>query len=219
MTQNRDQAHFNMLEQQVRPSEVLDPKVLASLNAVDRGQFVDESLIGLAYADTELPIGFGQVTLPPVVQGRLLQALALKPDEKVVEIGTGTGYFTALLAQLSQHVSSIEIVPELSALAADNLAKSGIDNVTLMVGDASQSCLLSERVDVMISTAAFVTVPDAFLQSLKVGGRMLVVVGKGQMMSVQRITRETERDWQTDTLFETVLPAMTNIELKPVFEF
>ena len=219
MMQQQATAHFNMLEQQVRPSDVLDPRVLQALTVVDRADFVDESLVGLAYADTDLPIGFGQVVLSPVVQGRLLQALNVQPNESVLEIGTGSGYFTALLAQLALHVTSVEIVPELSALAADNLVAAEIDNINLIVGDASQSCLLTDRVDVIISTAAFVTVPDAYLQSLNVGGRMLAVVGEQQMMTVQQITRISERDWQTVTLFETVIPAMINGEATATFEF
>jgi len=219
MMQQQATAHFNMLEQQVRPSEVLDPRVLSALSVVDRADFVDESLAGLAYADTDLPIGFGQVVLSPVLQGRLLQALNVQPDEHVLEIGTGSGYFTALLAQLAHHVTSIEIVSELSALAANNLADAGIENITLIVDDASQSCLLNDRVDVIISTAAFVTMPDAYLQSINVGGRIVAIVGKKQIMTVQQITRISERDWQTQTLFETVVPEMINAEAKPVFEF
>ena len=219
MVQNADNAHFNMLEQQVRPSDVLNPRALIALKEVVRAQFVDEELQGLAYADTDLPIGFGQVMLSPVLLGRLLQAIDVQADEVVLEIGTGTGYFTALLAQLAKHVTSVEIIPELSAIAADNLAKAGIDNVTLLVGDASKGWSLSDRIEVIISTAAFVTVPDDYLQSLTVGGRMLAVVGEGAAMAVQIIHRITEWEWQADTIFETVIPAMINAEPHAKFEF
>ncbi|MFT7414644.1 MAG: protein-L-isoaspartate(D-aspartate) O-methyltransferase [Methylophagaceae bacterium] len=219
MAKNLDIAHFNMLEQQVRPSDVLDPRVLMALKDVVRTQFVDQDLSGIAYADTELPIGYGQMMLSPVLQGRLLQALNVQTDETVLEIGTGTGYFTALLAQLAKHVMSVEIVPELSALAQQNLATSAIDNVTLYVGDASKGWLLANRIDVIVTTAAFVTVPDDYLQSLQVGGRMLAIVGNGQNMEVQLIRRITERQWHTDTVFETVISAMINAEPKPEFEF
>tara|TARA_R110002049_G_scaffold228717_3_gene400821 strand:+ start:1484 stop:2143 length:660 start_codon:yes stop_codon:yes gene_type:complete len=219
MAQNLDIAHFNMLEQQVRPSDVLDPRVLMALKDVIRTQFVDEDFSGLAYADTELPIGYGQVMLSPVLQGRLLQALDIQTDEKVLEIGTGRGYFTALIAQLASHVTSVEIVPELSALAQQNLDAAGINNATLCVGDASRSWPLADRVDVIVTTAAFVTVPDDYLQSLQVGGRMLAIVGKGHNMRVQLIRRTTERQWQTDTVFETAISSMINAEPKPEFEF
>jgi len=219
MAQTLDTAHFNMLEQQVRPSDVLDPRVLMALKDVKRTQFVDNELSGIAYADTELPIGYGQMMLSPVLQGRLLQVLNVQPNENVLEIGTGTGYFTALLARLAKHVISVEIVPELSALAQHNLANAGIDNVTLYVGDASQDWPLVDRIDVIVTTAAFVTIPDDYLQRLQVGGRMLAIIGNEQNMKVQLIRRTTEREWHTDTVFETVISAMINAEPKPEFEF
>jgi protein-L-isoaspartate(D-aspartate) O-methyltransferase len=219
MIQNLESAHFNMLEQQVRPSEVLDPRVLKALNDVARDQFVDEDLLGLAYADTSLPVGYGQTMLSPVIQGRLLQAIDVQSDEEVLEIGTGNGYFTALLAQLAKHVTSVDIVPELSESAQQHLTNAGIDNVTLRVGDASRAWELPDRIDVIIVTAAFVSVPDAYLQSLSVGGRMLAVVGEGDVMTVQIIHRITEWEWQTESVFETVIPAMINAEPKPEFEF
>tara|TARA_R110001606_G_scaffold361754_6_gene515094 strand:+ start:19788 stop:20447 length:660 start_codon:yes stop_codon:yes gene_type:complete len=219
MAKNLDIAHFNMLEQQVRPSDVLEPRVLMALKDVVRTQFVDEELSGIAYADTELPIGYGQMMLSPVIQGRLLQVLNVQADENVLEIGTGTGYFTALLARLAKQVISVEIVPELSTLAQHNLATAGIDNVTLYVGDASRAWPLADRIEVIVITAAFVTVPDDYLQSLQVGGRMLAIVGKGKNMQAQLIRRMTEREWQTDSVFETVVSAMINAEPKPEFEF
>jgi len=219
MARNLDNAHFNMLEQQVRPSDVLDPRVLEALKNIERNQFVDEEFSGLAYADTALPIGFGQVVLAPVIQGRLLQALNVQTDENVLEIGTGTGYSTALLAQLAQHVTSVEIVPELAALAKQNLQQLAVNNVTLCVGDASQDWSLTDRIDVIIATAAFEIVPDTYLHSLAVGGRMLAIVGKESAMTVQVIRRTTEREWQTETVFETSVPAMINAEPKPKFKF
>jgi len=219
MVQNLDNAHFNMLEQQVRPSNVLDPRVLEALKNVERDQFVDDSLAGLAYADTALPIGFGQVILPPVLQGQLLQALNVQTNENVLEIGTGTGYSTALLAQLANHVTTVDIVPELVESAQQNLETMGINNVTCCVGDASKGWLLAERIDVIIATAAFEIIPDNYLQSLAVGGRMLAIVGKDNDMSAQIIRRVTEREWQTKTVFETSVPAMLNAELTPEFEF
>jgi len=219
MARNLDNAHFNMLEQQVRPSDVLDSRVLEALKNIERNQFVDEGFSGLAYADTALPIGFGQLVLAPVVQGRLLQAINVQADEHVLEIGTGTGYFTALLSELAQHVTTVEIVPELAALAQTNLEKIAVNNVTYCVGDASQGWPLTDRIDVIIATAAFEIVPDEYLQSLAVGGRMLAVVGKDSDMTVQIIRRITEREWQTDSVFETSIPAMLNAEPKPKFEF
>ncbi|MDH5358199.1 MAG: protein-L-isoaspartate O-methyltransferase [Gammaproteobacteria bacterium] len=219
MKVNLDNAHFNMVEQQVRPSAALTPKVINALDYVARDQFVDEDLLGLAYADTELAIGFGQTMLSPILHGRMLQALNIQPDEEVLEIGTGSGYFTALLAKMAKHVTSVEIIPELSAIAAKNLARADIKNVDLVVGDAAHGWPLPERIDVIVSTAAFVTVPDDYLQNLKVGGRMLAVVGEGNTMTVQLIQRVTEWEWQTNAIFETVISPMINAEPKPEFKF
>lgn len=219
MTSNLDSAHFNMLVQQVRPSDVLSPRVLNAMQEIDREKFVSPELSGLAYADTELPIGWGQVMLSPVLEGRFLQILDIQAQEKVLEIGTGNGYFTALLAKLAASVISVEIVPELTEIAQKNLQQAGIDNVTLMTGDAARGWPLDDRIDVIVATAAFTTVPDAYLHSLEVGGRMLAVVGKAPVMSVQIIRRVTEWEWRTETVLETVIPAMINAEPKPEFEF
>lgn len=219
MVKNENNARFNMLEQQVRPSDVLNPRVLDAFDKIDRKLFVEDYLVGLAYADTALPIGFGQVMLSPVTQGRMLQALDVKADEIVLEIGTGNGYFTALLAQLAQQLISVEIVPELSVGAQQCFEKLNITNVTVAIGDASKAWALPDRVDVIVITAAFVAVPESYFHALKVGGRMLAVVGEGTMMTAQRITRVSEREWQTESVFETVIPPMVNAESQPEFEF
>jgi len=219
MEQNFDNAHFNMLEQQVRPSDVLDLHVLAALNDIKRIEFVDESFAGLAYADTELSIGFGQTMLSPVVEGRLLQVLDLQPNEEVLEIGTGSGYFTALLANLGKHVRTVELIPELSELAQQRIKQMGVDNVTFEMGDASHGWPLADRIEVIISTAAFVSVPESYKNNLKVGGRMVAVVGEAPFMTIQIIKRVTEWEWQTDVVYETVIPAMINAEPTPEFEF
>lgn len=219
MATNLDYAHSNMVTQQVRPSDVLNPQVLTALQAVKREKFVAEELIDLAYADTQLTIGFDQYMLSPVLEGRMLQALNIQPNEEVLELGTGTGYFTALLATLAKRVLSVELIPELSQLAQQNLDEVGISNVNLAVGDASQEWSLIKRVDVIVATAAFVTVPNAYLQTLNVGGRMLAIVGTVPVMSALLIRRVSEREWQTETVFETLIPPMTNAEPKAEFNF
>jgi len=208
-----------MLEQQVRPGDVLDHKVLGVLKQIKRVDFVDESLSGIAYADIGLPIGHGQVMLPPILHGRMLQALDIQNDEYVLEVGTGSGYFTALIATLAQHVTTIEIMEELSLTAKQNIEAYDFDNITYCVGDASKTYPLSDRIDVIVLTAAFVTVPDDYLQSIKVGGRLLAVVGQEQNMEVQLIYRVAEREWQTKSVLETVIPAVINAEPKPEFKF
>ena len=219
IVQKRNTAHFNMLEQQVRPGDVLDQRVLEVLKQIKRVDFVDESLSGIAYADIGLPIGHGQIMLPPILHGRMLQALDIQNDEYVLEVGTGSGYFTALIATLAQHVTTIEIMEELSLTAKQNIEAYDFDNITYCVGDASKTYPLSDRIDVIVLTAAFVTVPDDYLQSIKVGGRLLAIVGQEQNMEVQLIQRVAEREWQTETVLETVIPAVINAEPKPEFKF
>lgn len=212
-------AHSNMVTQQVRPGEVLDARVLATMTNIPREHFVDSDMARLAYADTQLPIGYGQLMLSPIQEGRFLQALNLQSSETVMELGTGSGYFTALLAQLAGQVISVEYFAELSELAAQRLEQLGIDNVSLQVGDASKSWSLPDRIDAIVMTAAYVTAPDHYLHQLKVGGRLLVVTGEAPAMSVQLIYRVSEWDWQAETLFETVIPAVINAEPKVEFEF
>jgi protein-L-isoaspartate(D-aspartate) O-methyltransferase len=214
-----EQAHSNMVHQQVRPSDVLDERVLAAMSSVPRSLFVDPELASLAYADTALPIGEGQTMLSPVLEGRLLQALQIQSDETVLEIGTGSGYFTALLAKLAKQVISVDYFATLSEQAQARLTALAIDNVSLHVGNAAKSWPLADRIDAIVITAAFVSVPEEYLHSLKVGGRLLAVVGKAPAMTVQLIERVGEWNWHTSALFETVIPPVIHAEPKALFEF
>lgn len=214
-----EQAHSNMVHQQVRPSDVLDERVLTAMSSVPRSLFVDPELASLAYADTALPIGEGQTMLSPVLEGRLLQALQIQPDETVLEIGTGSGYFTALLAKLANQVISVDYFATLSEQAQARLTALAIDNVSLHVGNAAKSWPLADRIDAIVITAAFVSVPEEYLHSLKVGGRLLAVVGKAPAMTVQLIERVGEWNWHTSALFETVIPSVIHAEPKALFEF
>lgn len=214
-----EQAHSNMVHQQVRPSDVLDERVLTAMSSVPRSLFVDPELASLAYADTALPIGEGQTMLSPVLEGRLLQALQIQSDETVLEIGTGSGYFTALLAKLAKQVISVDYFASLSEQAQARLTALAIDNVSLHVGNAAKSWPLADRIDAIVITAAFVSVPEEYLHSLKVGGRLLAVVGKAPAMTVQLIERVGEWNWHTSALFETVIPPVIHAEPKTLFEF
>jgi protein-L-isoaspartate(D-aspartate) O-methyltransferase len=208
-----------MVTQQVRPNQVLDERVLSAMSAIPRENFVDPSLQGLAYADVALPIGCDQTLLPPPLEGRFLQALQLERNETVLEIGTGSGYMTALLARLAGQVITVEYFAELSEAAQAELGELSIDNVDFAVGDAAKGWPLEERVDAIVITAAFERLPEAYLHSLKIGGRLIAVVGKAPAMTVQLIERVAERQWQTRSLFETVIPAMIHAEPKAEFEF
>lgn len=206
---NLEQARFNMIEQQIRPWDVLDPRVLELLKVVRREQFVPADSKGLAFADTEIPLGHGASMWQPKIEARAVQALALRPTDSVLEIGTGSGHLTALLARLSAQVTSVEIEPELSAIAARNLATHSIDNVTLQVGDAAQSWGEAEY-DAIVLTASVPMVPEAYKQQLKVGGRLFAIVGDAPAMQAQLITRTGADSFQTKLLFETVVAPLRN---------
>lgn len=219
MTAETSTAHANMVWQQLRPNDVSDPAVLQVLQTIDRADFVSPELKPLAYADTQLPIGCGQHLWSPLQEARILQALQLKNTDNVLEIGTGSGLFTAMLAQLAAHVVSVEIYPQLQQSAAQHLQALNLTNIELQTGDACNGWSMPDRVDAIVLTAAYPQVPEAYLHQLKVGGRLLAIVGSAPAMSVQRITRQEETRWQTENLFETVVAPMIGAEPKPEFAF
>jgi len=219
MTAVTSTAHANMVWQQLRPNDVSDPGVLQVLQNTDRADFVSDALKTMAYADTQLPIGHGQHLWSPLQEARILQALQLNRTDTVLEIGTGSGLFTAMLAQLCGKVLSVEIHPELSHAAQQRLQTMNLDNVALQIGDACHEWPLPERVNAIVLTAAYPNVPEQYLHQLTVGGRLLAIVGMAPAMSVQRITRIGETQWQTENLFETVVAMMLGAEPKPEFAF
>ena len=200
-------AKANMIQQQIRPWEVLDQRVLSTLEELDRADFVDENYRGLAYADCQIPLVGGRRMLPPTIEGRLLQALTLDPGDKVLEIGCASGFVTACLARLAKRVTSLEPDAALRELARRNLAASGIDNVELLPGTPEQ-LPADESWDAIAVTASLEKVPDALCQALNPGGRLFVVVGHSPVMQALLITRVGEREWRTQSLFETDLPRL-----------
>jgi protein-L-isoaspartate(D-aspartate) O-methyltransferase len=208
-----------MVKQQLRPNEVMDVRILDAITALPRSDFLDAEFADLACSDTPLSIGYGQCMLSPLLEGKLLQALSLTAEESVLEIGTGTGHFTALLSELCRQVISVEYFAELSEEAARHLATHNIENVSLHVGDASKGWTLPDRIDVIVMTAAVTQVPETYLHALKVGGRLIAIIGEAPAMSVTRITRISEWEWQTVSLFETFVPPMIHAEPKPQFAF
>jgi len=219
MTTTMSPAHSNMVWQQVRPNEVSNPEVLEALQQVDRAQFVSDDYKSLAYSDTRLPIGCGQFMWTPLEEGRILQFMQLKPTDTVLEIGTGSGFFTALIAKLSSNVISIEYFAELSALAGSRLEATGVQNVALHCSDARHGWKLADRIDVIVLTASCLHVPEDYLHALKVGGHLVAITGQAPAMQVQRIMRSGEWQWQTENLFETVVAPMVHAETKPEFTF
>lgn len=215
---NRE-ATFNMIEQQIRTWEVLDPVVLELFNQVPRENFVAESQQGLAFADVELPIGHGQTMLSPKLEGRILQALNVKKTDKVLVVGTGSGYLTALLATLAQHVDAVEIHQELSDLAKARLQKQNIHNVTLHVGDAVNGFAANAPYDVIVFTGSLPLRPTAAEKMLTVGGRLFAVIGEMPIMQATLTTRVSEDSFRHDAFFETCLPALVNAPQATKFEF
>lgn len=216
---NKNEARFNMIEQQIRTWEVLDPKVLALFDIIPRENFVAESQKGLAFADVELPIGCGQTMLSPKLEGRILQALDIQSTDKVLVVGTGSGYLTALLATLADHVYAIEIHPELSELAQSRLKKQKIHNVTLHVADASNGYANTVPYDVIVFTGALALRPIAAEKMLKMGGRLFAVTGELPIMQATLTYRVSEEAFRLETLFETCLPYLAHATQISQFEF
>jgi protein-L-isoaspartate(D-aspartate) O-methyltransferase len=214
---NIEQARFNMIEQQIRPWEVLDPRVLELLFVVKREDFVPAIYRNLAFADMEIPLGSGQVMLAPRVEAKLLQELGVKKGDKILEIGTGSGYMAALLAAHAEQVISFEIRPELAVFARENLQRAGISNVTIETGCGLTNAGGYGMFDVIVISAAVPAVPETLLKQLRVGGRMAVVVGEAPAMEAQLITCTEVGIYNTVNLFETVVPCLEGVTPKSGF--
>jgi len=213
-----DFARQQMVDQQVRAWDVLHPDILQVLKNVPREQFVPTGFEALAFADTEIPIGHGQFMMTPTLEGRLLQALKPTSSDKVLEIGTGSGFLAACLARLSDSVTSIEIHDDFLEAAKVNLEDSGISNVTLLSMDATQE-LPDEKFDVVAITGSIEDFDPRFVDALNPGGRLFVVVGPGPAMDARLLARTGEHDWQSESLFETVLAPLVNGSKPPQFLF
>jgi protein-L-isoaspartate(D-aspartate) O-methyltransferase len=223
-------ARFNMIEQQIRTWEVLDPRVLQLLNEVPRENFVPVEYQGLAFADIEIPLGLsldaaqGQTMLSPKLEARILQALNVQKSQTVLHIGTGSGYFTALLASLAKQVISVEIEADLSAQAAKNLAKNNIHNVMLEVADgalgrATRNAANKQFYDVIVYTASSPIEPQGVRQQLNIGGTMFIVLGTAPVMQATLIQRVSETGFKQDVLFETCIAELANAPQVSQFKF
>lgn len=207
-----EQARFNMVEQQIRPWDVLDQDVLDLLRQVRREDFVPEEFRDLAFSDMEIPLGHGEAMLSPKFEARILQEVGVKATDQVLEVGTGSGYLTALLARMANrgNVRSVEIIPEFSSRAADMLREHGITNITLEVGDAARGWKQGGPYDVIVLTGSVPVLPEAFQADLKVGGRLFAVVGESPVMEAQLITCVAKGVYRTTNLFETSVPSLKN---------
>ena len=216
---NIEQARFNMIEQQIRPWEVLDPRVLDLLSAVKREDFTPEAFRSLAFADMEIPLGQGQVMLAPKIEAKVLQELGLKTTDKVLEIGTGSGYMAALMAACCEHVVSVESRQELAAQARENLQRAGIGNVSIEVGNGADGWSSRGPYDAIVVSGSMPEAPSTLLKQLRVGGRLAIFVGVAPVMEAQLITRTGEDTFNVINLFETVVPKLDGVAAKSGFKF
>jgi len=216
---NIEQARFNMIEQQIRTWEVLDPAVLELLFEVKRERFVPPEHASLAFADLEIPLAHGEAMMQPKVEARIVQELALQPHETVYEVGTGSGYLTALLARRARHVTSAEIHPDLRAKAAASLKSEGVSNVTLLDGDSAQRPLAESAFDVIVLTGSVPILPQAFLDRLAVGGRLFAVLGDRPVMKAVVVRQPAAGSFQHVELFETLVKPLVNAPQPPRFRF
>jgi len=214
---NFDQARFNMVEQQIRPWEVLDPKVLQLFMDIPRHHFVPEREQAIAYMDLEVPLDHGQFMLPPKVEARMLQAVDIDESESVLEIGTGSGFMTALLAELAKSVTTVEYFADLSAQAQKKLSQ--YDNIHFEVGDGACDWYDGKTYDVIILTGATAEVPQAHLNKLNLGGRLIATTGASPLMETWLITRVEDNNYEYEGLFETEIPALIHCEPKETFTF
>jgi protein-L-isoaspartate(D-aspartate) O-methyltransferase len=216
---NIELARFNMIEQQIRPWEVLDPAVLSLLAIVKREDFVPPAYKALAFVDTEVPLPQGQSMLEPKVEARLLQELAVQKHERVLEVGAGSGYMAALLAHKAQHVTTLELAPELAALATANLRRAGITNVTVRQSDGAAGLPADAPFDVILLSGSVAEMPTALLAQLKVGGRAAAIVGQLPVMRAVLVTRSSEHAFTTRELFDTVAPRLAGFGEPSKFRF
>jgi protein-L-isoaspartate(D-aspartate) O-methyltransferase len=216
---NIESARHKMVVSQIRTGSVLDDRILELVGRGPRQDFVPDALRNLAFVDMQIPLGAGEVMMMPLVEARLLQELAIKPTDKILEIGTGSGYMTWLLAQLGQKVHSVEIRPEFTDRASGRLAAHGARNVELEIGDGARGWDKHAPYDVILVTGSLPMLPDGFKKNLAVGGRLIAIVGRSPAMEAQRITRLTETGFDTRGLFETDLPPLRNALAPSAFVF
>jgi len=216
---NFEKARFNMVEQQIRPWEVLDFDVLDLLMSVRREEFVPEAYKSLALSEAEIPLGHGASMLIPVIEGKILQAIQVKRSDKVLEVGAGSGYFAALLAARADWVRTVEIDPALVTMAHENLKRYGVENVIVEEGDAIRGWPSNAPYDLIVVSGGVPFIPETLLQQLKVGGRLFAFVGEPQLMTATLVTQVSEGNFRTESLFENAVPMMRNAPQKSQFKF
>jgi protein-L-isoaspartate(D-aspartate) O-methyltransferase len=208
-----------MIEQQIRPWDVLDQNVLDLLSELPRDHFVDDMHRGLAYADTAIALGHDQYMMHPKIEARMLQALQTHPTDRTLEIGTGSGFATALLARSTQSVHSVDIYADFTQQARQRLKALAINNVTLETGDAARGWGEDRLYDVIAITGSLPVLPDAFKKIMNRGGRLFAIIGEAPVMTAVLIRRIGNNEWTREDLFETDLPALVNAYTPSTFVF
>ena len=214
-----EQARFNMIEQQIRPWDVLDDNVLDVIQETPRELFVADQHRELAFTDIEIPIGHEQVMMSPKVEARMLQALKIMPTDKVLEVGTGSGYITACLAKMAKHVTTCEYYEDLSSMAMERLTAHSISNIHCIQGDIFEQIGSLHAYDVIAITGSLPENADRFLKHLTIHGRLFCILGKKPAMSATLITRAADDAYRSESLFETVIPPMLSTSSERVFSF
>lgn len=216
---NLEQARTNMIDQQIRSWEVLDSRVLDILREIPREEFVPTRHRKIAFSDLRIPLGHGQFMMKPIEQGRLLQGLALAEGEKVLEIGTGSGFLTACLAAMTGNVTSIEVLADVAEQAKANLEARGTEGVDLSTGDALEARFEDGEFDAIVVTASVASIPDQFVRWLRPGGRLFIVRGRSPAMEALVVTRSESGRLSEQSLFDTDLPRLIGAEDATVFNF
>jgi len=219
MHENVETLRFNMVEQQIRPWDVLDQDILDLLMRLRREDYVPEAYRGLAFVDMEIPLTADAVMWSPKLEGRAVQSLAIQPHERVLEVGTGSGFVTAMLAQLAAEVVSVEIDPALATTATETLAAQGVSNVQIRVGDAAQDWAEDGAFDAILLTDSVPVMPEALLCRLKPGGRLFAIVGDRPMMVAQCVTAIGDGLFHAEILFDTVTAPLRNAATPSRFSF
>ncbi len=212
-------AQTNMVKQQIRTWNVNQPSVINAFLHIDRQAFVPQNQHRFAYADMAIPLMHGQSMLPPKVEAKMLQALDVQPEHHILEIGTGSGFFTALLAKLGRHVYSVDLYDDFMIGASEALFRQGINNITLETGNAATGWGNHEPYDIIAITGSMPILHDNFKSLLKPGGRLIAILGDTPNMQVTLVTRIGNSDWQCQTLFETFCAPLLNVAEPERFRF
>lgn len=218
-TMNVEQARFNMVEQQIRPWDVLDPDVLELMYEVHREDFVPEAYKALAFADVQIPLGNGARMFEPKMEAKILQELAIRNNDRVLEIGAGSGHMAALLGEKAAEVTTVEIDKNLAEIARRNLETAGYGNVRVEVGDASKGWPAHAPYDVIVISGSVPEIPAEILRQLKVGGRLAAVVGEAPAMSLEIVSCPAEGSYTTVKILETMADPLINVRKADRFEF